>query len=210
MADQALLRFLRQSVLHRPLRWVAHRYVIQRWRWRGRPLPPPALFKQKLVQEYGRRYGLQTLVETGTAKGKMVRACLGRFERIVSIELDPLLHRQAKAQFAGHETVTLLKGDSGEVLAEVLAELSEPALFWLDAHMMIGGFRPPQITPVVQELQHILAHPLSSHVILIDDARLFTVKSDYPTIQEVQALVESSYPRHSFVVEDDVIRICPP
>lgn len=201
--------FLRNTILHRPLRALAHWYIFQKWRLSGRPLPPPALLKQKLVKQYGRTYSLRTLIETGTAKGRMVRACQNHFQRIISIELDPRLHQQAEIQFAGQPHITLFQGDSGEILTDVLAALSEPALFWLDAHMMIGGFRPPQITPIMQELHHILAHPITSHVILIDDARLFNEKSDYPTILQVKSLIKNQYPNHTFTVEDDVIRICP-
>jgi hypothetical protein len=209
MSNQTILQFLRNSFLHRPLRSLAHWYILQRWQLNGRPLPPPALYKQKLVQEYGRRYALQTLVETGTAQGKMIRACQDHFQRIISIELDPHLHRQAQAQFAASPHITLLQGDSGHVLAQVLAALSEPALFWLDAHAMVGGIRPPQVTPILQELDHLLAHPLSSHVILIDDARLFIEKSAYPSIPQVQSTIEKSNPALSVTVKDDVIRICP-
>lgn len=201
------MQLLRKTFLHRPLRRLAHWYILQRWQMNGRPLPPPILYKQRVVREYGRKFGLQTLVETGTAKGKMVRACRDHFRQIISIELDPHLHRQAQAQFDGQPHITLLQGDSGEALAGVLAALSEPALFWLDAHAMVGGIRPPQITPIIQELHHILAHHITTHVILIDDARLFTQKSDYPTISEVQTLINGAWPEHTFAVQDDIIRI---
>ena len=209
MSSRSPFYFLRKTFLHRPLRSLAHWYILQRWQLNGRSLPPPALFKQKLVQQYGRKYSIQTLIETGTAKGKMIRACREQFQQIISIELDPQLHQQAKTQFAAHPHIRLLQGDSGQVIIDVLADLSEPALFWLDAHAMVGGIRPSQVTPIIQELNHILAHPIISHVILIDDARLFTEKSHYPTIEEVQSLLKASHPTHAFVVKDDVIRICP-
>ncbi len=209
MSKQPAFGFLRKSFLHRPLRALAHWYILKQWQLNGRPVPPPALFKQKLVHTYGRKYSLQTLVETGTAKGKMVRAGRDQFQQITSIELDPKLHHQAKKQFATYPHIRLLQGDSGLVIAEVLAELTEPALFWLDAHAMVGGIRPSQVTPIIQELEQILAHPITRHVILIDDARLFTEKSDYPTLKQLQSLIEKRRPTHSFVIEDDVIRICP-
>lgn len=203
------MQFLQKTFLYSPLRRLAHWYILKRWAMNGRPAPPPILYKQRVVREYGRKFGLQTLVETGTAKGKMVRACQDHFRQIISIELDPHLHRLAQAQFAGWPHITLLQGDSGEVLADVLAALSEPALFWLDAHAMVGGIRPPQITPIMQELDHVLAHRITNHVILIDDTRLFTEQSDYPTLQEVQTVIKATHPTHTFVVENDIVRICP-
>ena len=42
--------------------------------------------------------------------------------------------------------------------------------------------------------------------ILIDDARLFLGKSDYPKIEEVEAMVRRKYPHWVFEVKDDIIR----
>lgn len=204
-----MIPLLRKSFLHRPLQKLAHWYILKRWRLKGSPYPPPALFKQKLVQQYGRTYKLQILVETGTAKGKMVRASRDHFSHIISIELDPRLHLQARAQFAADDHIILLQGDSSQVLPDVLETLSEPALFWLDAHEMIGGIRPPQVTPILQELDHILNHPVVGHVLLIDDARLFEEQFGYPSIETVKSIINDRLPAYSFSVADDVIRICP-
>lgn len=209
MADGSITKIIRKSFLRRPLRALAHRYILKGWDMKGRPYPPPALFKQKLVKEYGRQYNLQTLVETGTAKGKMVRACLDDFQEIISIEFDLNLHLRAMGLFRAYPHVILILGDSGEALADALESISEPALFWLDAHAMIGGVRPPKATPIWEELEHILNHPVSGHVILIDDARLFEEQYGYPSIQTVQTLIKERLPNYSLIVEDDVIRICP-
>jgi hypothetical protein len=46
-------------------------------------------------------------------------------------------------------------------------------------------------------------------VILIDDARWFDGRTQYPTIQELRAGVEREYPGHVVEVKDDIIRITP-
>jgi hypothetical protein len=74
------------------------------------------------VQDYGRKYSLQTLVETGTAKGKMVQASQDHFHRIISIEYDPGLHQQAKIKFANQSHIILLEGDSGELILEPVSQ----------------------------------------------------------------------------------------
>jgi len=63
------------------------------WYWilRGRPERSPHLLKQKVVREYCQRFGLKTLVETGTYYGEMVVAMKRRFDRIYSIEFVPEL-----------------------------------------------------------------------------------------------------------------------
>ena len=124
---------------------------------------------------YGRRFSLATLVETGTFLGAMVEASRDTFTRIISIELDAKLHRQAQRKFARFAHITILRGDSAAVLPEVLKGLSEPCLFWLDGHFSGGITAKSDVeTPILQELAAILRHPIKGHVILIDDARAFT------------------------------------
>src|SRR5437016_13595570 len=103
------------------------------WESRGNPLPLPSLLKQRVVLDYARQFELHTLVETGTLWGAMVEACKDAFTRIYSIELQKAFYCRARRRFARYPHVKLLHGDSAALLPEVLAELSEKALFWLDA-----------------------------------------------------------------------------
>ena len=85
------------------------------------------------MREYGEKFGLKTLVETGTYYGEMVAAMKSRFDRIYSIEFVPELADRAKRKFARDQHVRIFCGDSRVVMPEVLALLKGPALFWLDA-----------------------------------------------------------------------------
>lgn len=183
------------------------RNAVSQWVAAGRPVPPPSLVKQNIVRHYARRFGLRTLVETGTYLGDMVDATQHDFTTIYSIELDRALHDRAKMRFAGHKQIHLLHGDSGAVLPKVLDEIHEPALFWLDGHWS-GGItaKGERDTPIVAECEAVLRHHVNGHVILIDDARCFTGENDYPTIAEIRTLFAS----HSCMqceVEADVIRM---
>ncbi len=183
---------------------------MRRWRREGSPVPPPRHYKRRLLREAGRRFGIRTLVETGTWHGGTVDALKSDFARIVSVELDPALHRAARERFARDANVTLLHGDSGTVLPRVLADLREPAVFWLDAHWSAGDTARGAIdTPVEAEVRAILDHPVRSHVVLIDDARLFVGTDDYPTLDQVRSWVASRRPDLVCEVRDDVIRIHP-
>jgi hypothetical protein len=164
------------------------------------------VIKQEIVWQYGRTFGLKTLVETGTYLGEMVAAQRRRFRRIFSIELSPELHRAAREQFAHARNVVLLEGDSGVLLASVVGALEGPALFWLDAHFSHGNTARGTVdTPVKRELEVILGSPFE-HVILIDDARSFG-SGDYPSLEEVRALVAAMRPDWTTSVATDVIRI---
>jgi hypothetical protein len=149
-------------------------------------------------------------VETGTYNGGLIHATARRFSRIVSIELDEGLHGRAQEMFARLEHVTLLHGDSGVLLPRVVQTLTEPTLFWLDAHYSgpgTGTARGVQDTPIVKELDCILAHPVRGHVVLIDDAREFAGANDYPTLAELAREVRARRPEWSLTVEHDIIRL---
>jgi hypothetical protein len=94
--------------------------------------------KQRALREHAARTGLRRLVETGTYLGETVTAMRGSFDRIVSVELDPLLFAAALRRFADAEDVELVHGDSGDVMPQIVSGLDAPALFWLDAHYSGG------------------------------------------------------------------------
>jgi len=201
-------------VIQPVLAWLTSRHVRRRWRKlcrreaSGRPETPPSSVKQAIILEYARRFGLATFVETGTFHGGTVEAVKRAFRHIDTIELDPQLAARARQRFAGHSHVTVLQGDSGQVLPTVLARLTEPALFWLDAHYSgPGTARANRDTPIVDEISAILAHPVPGHVVLIDDARGFGALPDYPTVAELEAFVRARADGVVYEMRDDVIRI---
>jgi hypothetical protein len=169
----------------------------------------PHLVKRKVIREHARRYRLQVFVETGTFTGDMLAAMIPYFDRLYSIELSLPLYQRAIDRFAAEQKVRVLQGDSGELVATILAELGEPALFWLDAHYS-GGVtaRGTLDSPVIAELEAILGHGLP-HVVLVDDARMFDGNGGYPTRDELSRLVARLGPRHTVAVADDLIRIVP-
>lgn len=209
---RALEKLIRRTSLYDVVAARRQRNDLLAWLDRGRPCPPPDLFKQSVVKEYARRFPVGTFVETGTYLGFMVGAVKDTFRRIYSIELDEALHRRASRKFARHGHISILQGDSGEVLARLLPALREPCLFWLDAHYSSGAAfktaRGKVETPIASELKHILSHAEArNHVILIDDAREFTGSNDYPTIPELRELAGKMQPDFILELRDDIIRI---
>jgi hypothetical protein len=178
------------------------------WYWilRGRPARSPHLLKQRVVREYGERFGLPTLVETGTYYGEMVAAMKNHFERIYSIEYVPELASRATRKFARDEHVRIFCGDSRLVMPEVLALLEGPALFWLDAgYYGWVGIRTNE-QRLSAELEMILGHRFR-HIILLDDARGLIGRDGIPSVADVKSYVESTFPQRSVEVEYDIMRI---
>lgn len=177
--------------------------------WKRPLLPTPDLVKQAVVKEYGQKFNLGTLVETGTYLGFMVSAVQNDFSKIISIELDPLLSRRAQNKFKPFKHISIFEGDSAEVLPWLLKGLSEPALFWLDGHYSGPGTASAvhSETPILEELESILNRNVAEDVILIDDAHDFNGSKGYPTVSELRSFIYSKAPHLDFKVEDSIIRV---
>lgn len=191
--------------------WPLYQLVqLELWLIKGRAGPTPHIVKERIVRDYARHYGLRVLVETGTYLGDMVWAMRKGFDEIHSIELDPALYRRAQTRFLKQSNVHLHLGDSALVLSGIAATLRKPALFWLDGHYS-GGItaKGATETPIEGELTSLLAASAPDHVILIDDARMFTGERDYPLIDELERRVAATKPNLHLLVKDDVIRIAP-
>jgi len=180
------------------------------WEKEGRPIPPPHLYKQRTVKEYAGVFSLPTFIETGTYEGDMVSATKRIFDKIYSIEIDEKLCNKARQRFSKLKSIRIIHGDSGKVLPKLIKEIDKPCLFWLDAHYSGGITSKGDLeTPIVQELECILNHPIKRHVTLIDDARCFTGQNDYPTMEELKKFVHEKNPNLVFRIENDIIRIYP-
>jgi len=172
--------------------------------------------KRNILIDYARRFGPRVFIETGTYKGDTVKAMLQAdcFDIIHTIDIYADRVDKAERRYASFPQVYCWQGDSAIVLPELLADLVEPALFWLDAHHSGGQIARSKgliSTPLVAEIKAILSHDCAAeHVILIDDARYFGEFGGkypgYPTEQDLHELVAQSFPGHVWDNVDDIIR----
>lgn len=199
----------RSRTLYGALEPVFRQWAVARWQREGRPVPAPAGVKRDILLRTARQYGLRVLVETGTFRGDTVLALARYFSRVVSIELSPELHAKVAQLTTGISNAELLLGDSTQQLPRVLATLREPALFWLDAHYTEGTALGDKVSPIEEELDAVLSHPVAGHVILIDDAREFhaSTTSGYPPPQAVTSVAA----KHGYVTaeQDDIFFLTP-
>ena len=177
------------------------------WEKNGKPVPPPHLVKQKIISGYQKKFGIDVLIETGTFLGDMIEAQKNNFKKIYSIELSEMLYKKAEKRFRNAENVTLVLGDSGKKLPEILSQLNEPAIFWLDGHYSAGDTAKGDTEcPIYEELDAILMKSNQKHIILIDDARCFDGTGDYPTIKSIENYIMTRQPDYKIEVEYDVMR----
>lgn len=123
------------------------------------------------LKKYAKRSDI--FIETGTHVGATVSIAQRlRFKRIYSIELSDKWYNHNRIKFLSFENVTIIYGNSGEKLGELLSTIDEPCVIWLDAHYS-GGDTAKSRIPIYDELKAIKNHHIKNHTILIDDMRGF-------------------------------------
>lgn len=199
---------IRKTFIYYILKPIYDKQAVLKWEKKGKPIPLPDPLKRVVIKEYANKFSLFIFVETGTYFGDTIAATKDIFSKIFSIEIDKALYYKAKKRFAKFGYIDVIHGDSGTMLPKILSHISQPCLFWLDAHYSRGVTgKGARETPIIQELTYILNHPTQNHVILIDDARDYVGKGDYPTIQELKNFVLSKHPDWVFEIKDDIIRV---
>ncbi len=165
------------------------------------------LEKQRIINIFRKKFDPKIFIETGTYLGDMINAQKENFERLYSIELSKKLFLKAQKRFENDEKISISHGDSAKVLNDILSNINALSLFWLDGHYS-GGItaKGQKECPVIEELNIIFKNN-KNHIILIDDARLFTGKYDYPTYEEVKDVVEHYDKDYIVKIESDIICI---
>ena len=205
------VRFLRQLLRRTPFyptyKRLGHYPDFLYWKLRGQPPRPPHLVKQRLIKQYAREYGLGVLVETGTYYGEMIDAAKTNFKEIFSIEFDPKLAAAARKRFAGLPHVHVLEGSSEQLVPEVLRQLTQPALFWLDAGYCAWNGNFADSSRLLNEIRAILSHTIKAHVILIDDVVPFSGIDGTPDVRELSGYITQQFAERSISVDTGILVI---
>lgn len=180
---------------------------ISKWKRQGCPIPPPHTIKEALVLEYKNKHQINTLVETGTYLGDMVWAQRHEFEQIYSIELSKEFAHDASKRFKKYPHIQIIQGDSGKVMENLIPQISEKTIFWLDAHFSGGTTaRGDKDCPAAEEIKAIMTSDLE-HILIIDDARYFIGERDYPTVEWIAAYTLNTFPNRTIREVNDCIII---
>jgi hypothetical protein len=181
--------------------------ILTKWKKTGKPVPPPHYIKQLIIKKYQKMFNVDIFVETGTYMGDMVCAMKNKFKKIYSIELSHDLRERAVRKFKNQKHITILWGDSGKVLCDIIPEIKERAIFWLDGHYSAGiTAKGEKNCPIFEELTAIFSSSIN-HILLIDDARCFDGSDDYPTIKALSEFILLHRDKSEIEIDDDVIRV---
>lgn len=162
--------------------------------------------KQAFVKSsYLKRPDIRTFIETGTYKGDTVQYVKDDFEKIFTIELSEKYANDAIERFKDTSKVIIIKGDSALELPKLSKEINEPCVFWLDGHYSYGDTaKSEKKTPILEEIKSVLETNLN-HLILIDDARLFIGRHNYPSLIRFASFVKKVNKSYKISVSKDII-----
>lgn len=171
--------------------------------------PPTGLI---LALQRGLR--IEDFIETGTYRGDTAAWAAGCFPRVVTIELSAEYFAAARRRFQAQPEITILQGDSGAALREIVPGLGRPALFWLDAHWSgLDTAGRERECPLLEELA-IVNQAGETHSVLVDDARLFSAPPPrphraelWPSLTDVVDALRDGGRRHVVAFEDVFIAV---
>jgi hypothetical protein len=181
------------------------------WHEQGCPLPPPYTLKRRVMLDYKSLFKTKVFIETGTFMGDTTWAMSEYFDKLYTIEIDNKLFSMAVERFKDISKIKVVNGDGGTTLPIVLSNIQsdEVCLFWLDGHYSgsITG-KGDSNTPILKEIESVYNHNIN-HIILVDDARLFVGKDDYPTLEYLKSFAMKLNSSLKFEVKEDIIRLTP-
>lgn len=134
------------------------------------------------------QYSNDVFIETGSYLGDGIQMAIDAgFKKIYSIELSDKYYEISTLRFSNLDYVHVIKGESQDIIGELINKIKTPITFWLDGHYSAGDTaRGKFIAPLIQELNSISKHPIKNHKIIIDDLRCWNLYN----------------PEHGFVTSD--------
>ena len=186
-------------------------------KWKNKPNPwlrtsnfegPVKVYYDNLLKHF-QRFGKKIFIETGTHLGNGLQCALDAGHvKCYTIEIHEYLYRDACARFSEQIAAGVVEchwGDSAQVLPGIVAQLTEPAVFWIDAH--ISGNYGDQIAekncPIYEELEAIDASAIRTHTLIVDDLACFDKAAhDNIPLRAVQEKILSINSKYQFEFVD--------
>jgi hypothetical protein len=181
-------------------------------------IPEISIKRNDILEVSGKFPDAKIFIETGTFFGDTIDFFKNSFSKLYSIELSEELAEKAKKRFENNMNISIIQGNSSVELSNILREINQPCIFWLDGHYssefwigkeFIRTAKGERNTPIWEELLQIINHKVKNHIILIDDARCFNGRYDYPRIKKIKKFISKHLPSYSLEVKNDIIRIAP-
>jgi hypothetical protein len=138
----------------------------------------------------------RTMLESGTFMGDTVEYFMPHAARVISVEVEPTLFAAAQRKFEGVANVELILGDALHLVPQIVDELDDPPLIWLDGHFSEGVTGSgEEIEPAASILARLGAvRTPAGTTIVVDDLRLFGAHPDFPGLDELVQRARQGFP----------------
>ncbi len=136
---------------------------------------PHSYSKYRNIVALRRRTGAHVLVEAGTYLGNTTCRCSRIFDKVVTIELDTLLYKQASQYLASRKNVECVHGDALRELPRILARDNlDKILIFLDGHYSGSNTALGDLLePACEVIKSLKPHLHKIVGIVVDDFREF-------------------------------------
>ncbi|MGD9669400.1 MAG: hypothetical protein AB7U75_10130 [Hyphomicrobiaceae bacterium] len=142
----------------------------------------------------------KTAIEVGSFKGVTTRRLSYLFDKVISIELDPTLHAEAKTRCADRPNVEILLGDGSVLLPQIIVHAYD-ALLYFDGHFSGGQTGRGDVPePVLKEVDLLKDHLHNVSAVVVDDFRLFGLEPGWPRKSEVLRKLEGIFPEPAWSI----------
>ena len=167
-------------------------------------------FKAEIIRRVAINYNYRIFIETGTYLGNTSKYLANYFKKILTVELDKDLFLKSQDNLKKYTNIECYNNDSENFLKEIILNINEEAIFFLDAHYSGPGTSNLKgITPCVNELKEISKGSIKSHVIIIDDISDFSVSDNKQRLSEIISLIENISPNYKFYFDYDMMFALP-
>jgi hypothetical protein len=126
-----------------------------------------------VISRYPIKLNFNTFLETGTFHGLTIFNMESFFTKLHTIELKKEFYENTRNKYKGNK-ISFYHGDSSKLVAEIVKNITNPTIFWLDGHYSSGNTaKGSKDVPLIEEIKGIYNNFKCSGILIIDDFRLF-------------------------------------